>query len=317
MALDSEERYRLKLKAAMLHYKHHISRTEIAATMQISRVTLNRLLREAEEEGIVRIEVRDIRNLSQALELEERLRQAYALPYAHVVEFVPGALEDTQQRVAQAAAGYFDRTIQDHMRIGISWGEMLRKTIACMRERSLPELRIYSLLGCGGSAKSSLQPNILTQMAVAKLNAKGYPIHAPLVCSSAQICAALRGDAQIQSVLQEAVHIDLAIVGVGFVPDSEGQSGFHYDGDIWRQLRACGAVGDISGTFLDSSGGICQLEFYDRMITVPLHQLRQCTKILGVASGPHKVQPLLAALRGRYLYGLFTDSETALALLEA
>ena len=64
MALSADQRYYLKRKALYYYYEKNCSNTDIAKMLGISRVTLNRLLAEAKEEGMVKIEIIDTRNIS-------------------------------------------------------------------------------------------------------------------------------------------------------------------------------------------------------------------------------------------------------------
>ena len=85
MPLSSEERYYIKLKASYLYYKENKTQAEIAELFHISRPTLIKLLNDARKEGIVTIEIHDIRMGSQYIELEQELCKKLGLKDVKIV----------------------------------------------------------------------------------------------------------------------------------------------------------------------------------------------------------------------------------------
>ena len=69
MSIGAEQRYYMKLKAVYYYYEKDYTQTEIAQMLNVSRITLSKLLKEAREEGMVKIEIVDYRNVRQLLEL--------------------------------------------------------------------------------------------------------------------------------------------------------------------------------------------------------------------------------------------------------
>ena len=74
MPIGAAPRYYLKLKAVYYYYEKDYTQTEIAQMLNVSRITLGKLLKEAWLEGMVKIDIVDQRNVKQLLELEARLR---------------------------------------------------------------------------------------------------------------------------------------------------------------------------------------------------------------------------------------------------
>ncbi|GAA3316679.1 hypothetical protein GCM10020331_013380 [Ectobacillus funiculus] len=91
--------------------------------------------------------------------------------------------------------------------------------------------------------------------------------------------------------------------------------GYLQDEDL-EQLRKAGAVGDIASRFLDGSGNVVNLPLNDKVIGLPLEQLKNIKKVIGVVDGIYKLESLSAALKGNYMDALIIDEQTALALLK-
>jgi DNA-binding transcriptional regulator LsrR (DeoR family) len=80
---------------------------------------------------------------------------------------------------------------------------------------------------------------------------------------------------------------------------------------------ANGAVGDLVNRFIDSNGRPVQAELNERIIGIDLDHLRQIPRVVGVAGGINKIEPIQAALRGKLIDVLITDQATAESLAKA
>jgi DNA-binding transcriptional regulator LsrR (DeoR family) len=80
------------------------------------------------------------------------------------------------------------------------------------------------------------------------------------------------------------------------------------------EVIANGAVGDIALRFIDAEGQPVQSELSERIIGIDIAHLRQIPRVVGVAGGRNKIEPIRAALQGKLLNVLITDQSTAEAL---
>ena len=159
MSISQEHRYYLKLKALYYLYEKGYTQTEIAKRLNISRVTLGRLLDEAKAEGMIKFEIVDIRGTMKTLQLEERLRQRFGLQDIKLVDCPNADIDSVTKRIASEAATYFEQLVHSNMTIGLTWG----RTLSCMIEnlpsdKSIKDLLVYTLVG--GSLHSILLTNM-------------------------------------------------------------------------------------------------------------------------------------------------------------
>src|SRR4051795_132127 len=96
LARDDDEL--LAVRAAELYYDDNKTQDEVGALLRISRFKVGRLLTQARENGIVRIEI--VHPLARRLGLERELRERFALTDAVVVPS-PDEGADVLARVAQ------------------------------------------------------------------------------------------------------------------------------------------------------------------------------------------------------------------------
>jgi DNA-binding transcriptional regulator LsrR (DeoR family) len=129
---------------------------------------------------------------------------------------------------------------------------------------------------------------------------------------------ALLSDVHVQRAVEAFDDLDVAFVGIG-APTRDSVT--MRDGSIITRaeldgLLRRGAVGDIALRYYDNSGECIESDINDRIIGMTLAQLKQVPRIVGVSGGPQKVAAIAAALRGKLVNVLVTDSVTAQKLLE-
>ncbi|MCI9648127.1 sugar-binding transcriptional regulator [Oscillibacter sp.] len=319
MSIREDERYYLKLKALYYLYTKGLTQTEIAKMLNISRVTLGKLLEEARAEGMVRVEIVDVRNMLSLLQAEEELKQRFGL---EDVKLVDGANLDgdvLMRRIAQCSAAYFEQVLRSGMKIGVTWGRTLNAMVDCLSiNRGIRDLTIYTLVG-STSSSVDFQPNILAQNLLNKYGGTLKIMTAPFVCHSSQLCADIKSDPQIQSILREARELDVTMVGIGEEPvrDSARLSCYPFEEETIRSLVDHGAAGDICGNFFDITGRLCDQALQDRIVSIDIRELPCHKLVIGTGGGPQKVRSILGALNGGYLDVLITDVQTAVAVLAA
>jgi DNA-binding transcriptional regulator LsrR (DeoR family) len=82
------------------------------------------------------------------------------------------------------------------------------------------------------------------------------------------------------------------------------------------RLHAAGAVGDICLRFFDSPGNLVPSDLDDRVVGVDADTLRKIPRRIGIAGGESKHKAIRAAVSGRWINVLITDTGTAAALLQ-
>jgi deoxyribonucleoside regulator len=312
MAITSDQRYYLKLKALYYLYEKEYTHTETAKLLGISRVTLNKLLDEARSEGMLKLEIVDTKNLKHILMLEDRLKERFGLQDVKLID-TPAPDADFIARLAAEAAKYVELFIRSNMKVGIAWGRTLRAMLGYLSPNpAVSGLEIYTLLG-GASSEADFQPNLMAQTFISLYSGTSYIINAPYICHSELLCSEIRKEPSIVHIMEASKHLDLALVGIGESPDAlHFRHGYyHFSDALIDELLGAGAVGDICGNFYDAHGSVCQTSISGKIVSIDLNSLKTCKKVIGVAGGPGKALAVLGALNGGYVDVLVTDANTA------
>ncbi len=318
MSISQEHRYYLKLKALYYLYEQGYTQTEIAKRLNISRVTLGRLLDEAKAEGMIKFEIVDIRGAMKTLQLEERLRQQFGLEDIKLVDCPNANADSVTKKIASEAAAYFEQLLHSNMKIGLTWGRTLNSMIESLSpDKTIKDLLVYTLVG-GSSQSVDFQPNILAQHIIDKYNGRANILTAPFMCQSEELCTAIKREPTISSILLDSHDLDVTLVGIGEAPvrDADHLSDYPFDTPMINELVDAQAAGDICGNFFDIHGNLCETTLKNRIVSIDIRDLPNHKRVIGIGGGEKKVRSILGALNGHYLHVLITDVQTAEKVLE-
>ncbi len=297
--------------AAELYYVYHLTQSDIASQMGVSRVWVGKLLQKAEELGIVRIEV----NTASAgiSELESALKKNFGLKFAKVVRC--GGPESSQQTCARAAASYLAGILRPDDCISTFWGTTLASIVSQFVPLSFPEVTVIPFSGGLGYNKA-VTPNEIAYTLAEKLSAKVRPLHAPGIVAGRQERDLLLSDPTIRDTIERSENADILVLGMGplwhpTLVKTEGVSDLEFS-----ELESIGCVGDICLNFLDKEGRLVDHPIHDRILSGDLEKARpRAREVITASCGLTKAGILRATMVGKWVDTVFTDEETATAVL--
>lgn len=306
---------RLLLEIAHLYYEQNLTQNDIAGRLGLSRPKVSRLLKEAREQGLVKVLILDPH--ADLAKLENELAARFRL---RAVRVAPAPAPDDmliKQAVAQEAAAFVPRFLTPGDTIGVSWGTSLYELVRVFPALPLPGSTVVQLNGGVDDANTRNHAADIVQGLARRLQAEAYTLPCPDIVGSPEIRAAFMRDDRLARVLELGRRATKALVSVG-VPGPESvlvQAGYFSAADI-AALKAKGAVGDICSRYFDINGRVCDPDLDARTIGLSLQELRRIPCVIALAAGLGKGQSLLGALRGGYIDVLITDAATATAALQ-
>jgi DNA-binding transcriptional regulator LsrR (DeoR family) len=308
----SAEQQRLMAVVARLYHVHGVRQRTIAERLDMSQARVSRLLRQAEDYGIIRTVLVVPDGLHP--HLEDRLEHAYGLVEAHVVD-VPGGDEAVPQTLGAAAARYLAGATVSGAVVGFtSWSTTLQEMTLGLQ--GLPRsgtTHVVEMLGDLGSPPLQHRAAQATQRLAEAL----VPI--PCTCGPPALRAA-RSPASSRSRTHTcSTHsrlldqLDVAFVGIGpsAVHSSLREGDNFFSSEQLAAVRSQGAVGQLNQRFVDAQGKPVETTLDDLVVGVSLCQLRRARRRIVVAGGSSKHDALAAALAGGWVDVLMTDRTTA------
>jgi DNA-binding transcriptional regulator LsrR (DeoR family) len=320
MSEHDADRLRLVTKVARLYHARGMRQVEIAERLRLSQPRVSRLLAQAEELGIVRNIVAVPQELNQ--ELEEGLRRVYGLDGARVVDAVAADDEELTADLGSAAAPFFAAAFaaSDVRTIGFTgWSRTLRCAVEMMRPMQSVAGRIVEMLGDLGAPTLQQDVAHMTQRLASLTGAEPAFLRVPGVVASPVIRdALLQADPYAREAMRLLDSLDLALLSIGpcevVAPLRAGDN--YFTEEQFAEAVRAGAVGQVCLRFLDADGVPVRTPLDDLVIGVTVEQLRRVRNRWAVAGGKSKYPVLRAALVGRWIDRLVTDTATATHLLE-
>jgi len=212
------------------------------------------------------------------------------------------------ESIARAGAMYIADRLGDNACINVGYGDTLGRTLNHLATMVQSPVTCISLTG----GVSNYLPNTRSNV----FNARLHLIPAPLLASSPEMAAAMRGENSVSEIIRMSELSSFTLVGIGAMGDSATvlRSGVLTQADMFY-LKMQGAVGDVLCHFLDKNGELISSPIEDRLISTSVERLKTMNNVIGLAAGKDKIEAIRAVLRGGYLDILITDEPTANLLL--
>lgn len=300
---------------ARMYYEHRFSQQQIAVKLGISRPGVSRLLRQARERGIVRINIVD--PSERGSHLEKSIQEQYGLKKVLIVpnEGIPGS--NLKERLGMAAARYLDTIIKKGLTLGVSWGTTMQAVTRHLHPSRAEEMTVVQLVGGFSRAEYINHAGEVTQKIAENYQAVPFLLPLPAIVDNVQVKNSMMSDKNISRILEMARLASIAMFSVGpFNQQSTLVKAEYLDQKEVKKLLDLGAVGDICTHIVTRSGEICSRDLDDRTLGVELKDLREKQFSITVAGGLEKVEAIRACLLRNYCNILITDELAARELLK-
>lgn len=302
------------VEVAKMYYLDGINQSRIAKTLGISTSSVSRMLNQARETGLVTVAINDPREgVGRREDLEEALAARFCLESAYVAAHRPGVAP--MDLVARLAAEVVNGRLSQVSSIGLSWGRTVSAFAHCFeRPRSMTPLDIYPLSGGMSVKDSDVSGNASVQALARRCGGKAHRIDAPVIVSSAQVCAAMLAEPIVLEALRDAASCELAVVGIGSM-------GVHWSATLslasvlspaeMAEVRAAGIAGDVCGRTLNDDGEAVRTSVDDHLIGLTLDELRDIPEVIGIAAGAEKSRGVAGILRSGIVQSVVVDEQLA------
>jgi len=309
---SQSQREDLMVQVAKLFYDLEKNQSDIARETGLTRWQVSRLLRDARECGLVRIEI--VARCTRLPHLEAELQRRYSLREALVVADNEDA--SALNNVTQVAARYLCNLQPAPELIGVSWGRTLTKMAQWLTPRWNEALNVVLLNGAINTRSVGEPSHNVAERFAEAAHSQAILLPVPAILGSAQTRQALEQDPIIAKVLLLGEQAPVACFSLGELsPRSVLLESGYIDKALLGELARRGAVGDIMGRFIGADGQVVMPELDDRTLGLRPQALRDKAWSIAVCVGAAKHAVVLACLRAGYANVLATDEATARYLL--
>ncbi len=293
---------------AVMYYEDGLTQDQIAENVSISRTRISRLLQEARDKKIIRIEVNY--KVSRNYRAEDLLKAKFGLKDARIFNSRNSLPENVIKGVAGLAADYFEEIIKPNQVVGVSWGRFVSATINEMTGNPDIKPTVVQLMGATHATVSYIDVPGLIRKMIRLYDGKGYYLNAPLYIEDEIVRKSLKQQPLVANTIEKANLLDIVVTGIGDVSHktfSYVWEGYDVDA-LLEEMKSHNAVGSVLARTYDINGKPITNDLNDRIIGVDLNKLKRVKTVIGVAGGDGKARAILGALRGGFINVLISDS---------
>ncbi|MGO2747464.1 sugar-binding transcriptional regulator [Microbacterium sp.] len=304
----------LAVRVAELYYDEAKTQDEIGALLKISRWKVGRLLTQARERGIVRIEI--VHPRARKLGLERELTERFGLTDAIVVP-VPEDEEAILERVAQAAADHLAALRPVPRTLAVSWGRTLTAVADSLPEDWAAGVDVVQLNGGVSLSRRSGGAASVAMTIAQRAGGQATLLPSPAILERVETKQAIEADRTVAGILEQAAGAQTYLYSAGPADASSAhvENGYLKTTDV-EELARRGAVGDVLGRYVDADGNIVDPELDARTVGVSLDRLRAAKHAIFVTAGSAKHDIARTVVTSGLCSVLVTDENTVRALLE-
>ncbi|MDT0157469.1 sugar-binding domain-containing protein [Microbacterium sp. ARD32] len=304
----------LMVRVAELSYDENRTQDEIGALLGISRWKVGRLLVQARERGIVRIEI--VHPRARRLGAERALVERFGLKDAVVVptaEEAGAALE----RVARAAADMLAALRPVPRALAVSWGRTLTAVADALPSGWAHGVTVVQANGGVSLSRRSGGAASVAVTIAQRGEGQAVLLPSPAILERVETKQAIEADRTVAAILEQAANANTFLFTAGPCdPASAHVENGYLSADDIAELARRGAVGDLLGRYIDADGNIVDPQLDARTVGVGLDRLRSASRAVFVTAGAAKHDIARTVVSNGLCSILVTDESTALALLE-
>jgi DNA-binding transcriptional regulator LsrR (DeoR family) len=297
-----------------MYYIDGLKQTDIAKMLQISPMGVSRMLKRAEEEGLVAIQVRAPTNID--LESGRKLRIKYPMLKEAIVVHDDG--EQLRRRsIGMAAAQYVADILVPDAVIGLSWGKTISEFASLLQPQSMKHVKVAQLTGgflC--SNDYLMMPSSIVKLASENLHCDALFFSAPMFVASLEAKKQMMNDSMNNYVLQQARNSHVNIIGLSPLQDSSTISKVEIVTEKdRRELLDKGAIGDVAGFFVNDKGEEIEWSKSQLYVGVDLKTISSAPHVVCLAAERSKARIVDLAIRRKYCNILITTDVLAKELI--
>jgi len=287
----------------------------IGQALGLSRMKVNRLLREAQDAGLVEIRVRF--HSSQTRGIEREFCERFGLKHLLVA---PDAGTPALQReaVARLVSHFFESNLRESLVVAVGMGRNVAAVANVPTDRTFRSIQFVA--ACGGATEAGEAGNAdhIARALARRFGGTASTLYAPAFVPDAALREALMQHETVRRGLALARSADYALMGIGDLgPDSHmARMGWFSPGEI-KAAQSSGVVGDLMGyDFFASSGEARNEGLGGRVIGLSREDLRRIGNTVAIAAEPSKAMSILGALRTGSIDILATTISNCAAILD-
>lgn len=303
------------LLASRLYYLDELSQSEVARIAGVSQSKISRMLALARAKGIVQISVPDYD--PRRPDIEQKLQEKLGLKEAIVIRTLPGlSAEDLRHTLGYFAGPILWKRFDPRTTVALAGGRSIRSFIE--RMSLLDPVTGITFVQAMGNIDSSPGPYDAIELCrtmAGRWRGHFLTINSPVFLPDADTCRRLLSLEQVGNVMHRISNADHVLVGIGTLDYSVFVERNILSASDLETLQRAGGVGEILGRFYNAQGKELDSPFRDRIVSLPLKELRKINQVTAIVAGGARTAAIQSAVTGGIIKSLVIDETSAQIIL--
>jgi len=308
------ERNRLRIKVCRLFYEENLTKVEIERKLHVSRFKVARILKDAIQSGLVKIQINEPQ--ADLSTLESQMESELGLKSVALVWDDEESLALLKKKAGIVAADYLLGILRAEDVLGVGWGTTTFELVNALPKNIDMRVRVVQVSGGNRAIEAGIDSQALTVRLARKFGVEPYLLHAPTFVDRPETREMLMKEKAFQQVFQMYEKTTVLIAGIGAFLPGEFLGSRAITNSEMASLRSQNAVGEFLTYCFDKDGNFCHTEALNRTIAIPIDVIKKIPCSIGIAVGSQKAMAVLGTVRAGLINTLITDTTTARTLLE-
>lgn len=299
---------------ATLYFVDGKTQEDLSRSFGLSRATIGRMLRRAQQEGIVEIRVRP--HAGFAADLERQLVERFGIQRA-LISIDHKDSDKQREMLAGLVASYLDRILVDGSLVAVGMGRNVSAVSEHAMSATSRKCTFVSAIGGSYRGGETMNADHIARRLASRFGGESESLYAPALVADPEVRKAVLDNDTVRHTLDKARRADISLIGVGDMSEDSNivRMGWFTAQEIVEAKRV-GTVGDMMGyDFIDVHGQPANTSLQGRVIGLSANDLRRVPNVIAIAAEQTKVIAILGALRSKTINTLATTASNAMAVL--
>jgi len=307
--MNEIERIKFIQKIARLYYMEDMNQDEIADKFNIHRVQVSRYLQKAKKLNIVEIKVNVMKEGHQ--DLEREIEKKFGVKECIVVPSHEN-LTEILRDMASSLVGIFERLLNDGDLLGVNWGFTLKGVASLMKTGKKIKIKVIPICGGIGKIDTDIHTNFIAKQIAEVFGGSSYVINSPAIVDSKKVKDMLLNESSNKEYFDLLKHLNCLLFSFSNIdPDASHVRYGVIKEEEAAYLKSLGVIGDVNLDFIDKNGQHVPNDVFDRVIALPISEIKKIRTVIGIAVGNRKKEIVKALLKGQIVNILIIDKQIA------
>jgi deoxyribonucleoside regulator len=196
--------------------------------------------------------------------------------------------------------------------LGVNWGFTLKGVASLMKTGKKIKIKVIPICGGIGKIDTDIHTNFIAKQIAEVFGGSSYVINSPAIVDSKKVKDMLLNESSNKEYFDLLKHLNCLLFSFSNIdPDASHVRYGVIKEEEAAYLKSLGVIGDVNLDFIDKNGQHVPNDVFDRVIALPISEIKKIRTVIGIAVGNRKKEIVKALLKGQIVNILIIDRQIA------